>query len=1166
MPDSSSLSPASSTARGSTRTMVGLAALTFLGCLGLTAVGVYQAHSHYRAESSLRFDQLAERLGNDVKQRLKRVEEALKSAQGVFAASQVVTRDEFRHYVETRDLRREFPGLLGLGYVKRVARADLAAFVADERAGGAPDFSVTSHGADPELFVIAYIEPLERNRRAAGVDLGAESNRRQAIERAMKTGELALTARTTLAQDDRQDRGFLYLIPIYRNGARHASPAERQAALVGLVYAPMVIDDLLDHVMDGVAGYLDVEVFEGSDLTTANLLYDADQTLVSAVDGPGGREFGGRMFSAVRPVDVGGRRWTMAMSSTPKFEASFERGAPWIVAGGGLVVSALLAGVVLSLGLSRSRALGIAQEMTKSLRASEAEARRLAMVAGRTTNAVIITGPDGRIEWVNEGFTRMTEYSPTEASGRTPGSFLQGPLTEAAAVAEMRAGLRANEGFRVELVNYAKSGRSYWVAIEAQPLRDADGNLTGFMAIEKDITERKAAELRLMESEKRLMALTAQAPGVVFQFQSAPDGQRSFAFLSEGYRTLFGRDPADALQRPIVLFSAVHAADRAAVRKQLDDAIARGAPWSPTFRIVTPDRTVRWLTARSSASQLADGTKVWHGMLTDVTEEQLARVAAEQLNAKLAEAIEAARLAVERAEQANRAKSQFLATMSHEIRTPMNGIIGMTSLLLDTPLTPQQWEFTEIVRSSGESLLSLINDILDFSKIESGRIDLELEPFDVRGCVESALDLFAAKGAQKGIDLLYEIADGVPQRVQGDITRLRQILVNLLGNALKFTERGEVELTVRLGAAEGELLELLFAVRDTGIGIPLEAQGRLFNSFTQVDASTTRKYGGTGLGLAISRRLAELMGGRMWIESEPGRGSTFLFTVRVERAPAGSRPFIAVERPQLRGKRVLVVDNNEPSRRILAALAQKWGMQAIVEENGPGALARLRAGEDFDFAVVDLRMPEMDGVMLAREIRRLPDPPTFPLLLLSSIGHQLPAGEEELFVAILNKPVKPSQLYDAVARALGAVVSASPAAAVIDPAAAQHVNGARILLAEDNPVNQKVALYMLARLGSRADTAADGLEALEAVRRQDYDVILMDVQMPEMDGLEATRRIRAEQPAGRPRPWIIALTANAMEGDREDCVRAGMDDFLTKPMKPPELAAVLARVNPSRPD
>lgn len=1136
-----------------------LAGTTVVAALILTGFGVFHARENYQREAHFRFQRLAKQLADDVARSMNQIAYGMRGVRSLFAASEVVTRNEFHDFVAVRDLPNEFPGALGFGFLQRVPRQDLARFVETERLSW-PDFSVRTIGQDPDLYITKFAEPMSINARAIGFDAGSEPTRRAAIEQAIETGEPALTGRISLVQDRRARPGFLFVMPIYRNGSNPTTPAERAAATIGLSFAPLVIDEILTQYVKAAAGLLDVEVFEGAIPSRNNMLFDGD-ALLAGVQEERDRKPVEHLFQQITPVRVGGRNWTLAVSSTPKFEKSVATSVPALIGFGGTLLSLLLSGIVLSLGTSQSRAVALAREMTATLRRSEAETRRLAMVASRTSNAVIISDAEGRIEWVNEGFVRLTGYVLAEIKGKKPGSFLHGPLTDPATNLAMREGLKARQGFSVEIVNYDKKGRSYWVAIELRPLYDAHATLIGFMAIESDITDRKTAELKLQANEQRLTALTAQAPGVIFQFEEAPNGKRSLAFLSDGYRDIFGREPAEALARPEVLLGAVHKQDRRTVRDTLDVAIRQTTPWIQAFRIVTPAGKVRWLNARSSVSRLDEGTKAWFGMLTDITELQDARFAAEGLNAKLATAIAAAEQAASRAEQANLAKSQFLATMSHEIRTPMNGVIGMTSLLLDTPLTTQQREFTEIVRGSGESLLSLINDILDFSKIESGRLDLEREPFSIRECVESALDLFAARAAQKSLDLLYEIADGVPHQVVGDITRVRQILVNLVGNALKFTERGEIEVTVRVAARDTTPPELIFTVRDTGIGIPLEAQDRLFHSFTQVDASTTRRYGGTGLGLAISKRLAEVMGGSMWIESEPGRGSTFFFILRVDWAPGGTRPFVGAAQPvQLRGRRVLVVDNNETSRRILGTLAEKWGLHATVEENGPAALQRLRSGETFDFALIDMQMPGMDGIMLAGEIRRLPEAHPLPMILLSSLGKP-PANEESgHFAAVLTKPIKPSQLFDGIARIFGAQPPFQPPASTATAPADQIVRHvSRILLAEDNPVNQKVAIHMLARIGYRVDTAGNGLEVLRALQRQDYDIILMDVQMPELDGIETTRQIRAEEIPGKTRPWIVALTANAMQGDRELCIAAGMDDYLTKPIKAPELAAALVR-------
>ncbi len=701
-----------------------------------------------------------------------------------------------------------------------------------------------------------------------------------------------------------------------------------------------------------------------------------------------------------------------------------------------------------------------------------------------------------------------------------------------------------------ELAGQRPGGTGPAVYLRVLTLPVLGGDDAGWVLQLQDMTARLEVEASLRQQKEFFEAVVINSPVAIITIT------RQFRVLSwnpEATR-LFGYTPAEALGRHIFDLVATEPTVLPEAQQASREVVLRGHLHSVTRR-VRKDGSVVDVELRALPVSVGGRQLGFIAIYHDITDLERARKAAEA---------------------ANQAKSLFLATMSHEIRTPMNAIIGMTGLLLDRALTEEQRDFVATIRQSSEALLTLLNDVLDFSKIEAGRFEAELRPFDLRQCVESVLDLLAVRASEKGLDLGCDIAPQVPQMLVGDASRIRQVLLNLVGNALKFTEQGGAVVSVEGAPASGEEdateWALTFVVQDTGPGIPEDRRAGLFQPFNQLDASVSRRFGGTGLGLAISKRLVEAMGGTIWVESEgiPGQGTTFRFTLRAQVAPEAYAVHLRQEQPLLQGRRVLIVDDNALFRRLLGRQLRAWGVEPVEAASGMEALAQLHAGGRHDVVLIDHHMPGMDGTTLAERIRQ--HERTLPLLLLSTPGRR-GNPPEGLFAGVLSRPLKTSQLHDALISCVSQHAPQVAGPRPMQPSRAGPFPGDRpgdsvpldILLVEDNPTNQKLALLVLERLGYRADVALNGGQALKAVSQKRYDVVLMDLQMPEMDGLEATRRIREELPP-RAQPWVIAMTANAMDSDREQCFSAGMDDFLGKPIRVDALTAALLRCQRRRSD
>jgi PAS domain S-box-containing protein len=769
-------------------------------------------------------------------------------------------------------------------------------------------------------------------------------------------------------------------------------------------------------------------------------------------------------------------------------------------------------------------------------RRAEEQLLKLSRAVEQSANLILITDIDGNIEYVNPKFTEISGYNLNEVLGKNP-RILKSGRTPHAEYKRLWQTIRAGDVWRGEFLNRKKDGDFYWASAAISPVRSLQGEITHFLAVEEDITDRKRVEEALQHERFLLHSLMDNVPDAIY----FKDLESRFTRVNRALATKHGHgDPAQLLGKTDSDFFGAEHAEQALRDEQA--LIRSGQPLVGAEEKETwADGRVTWVSTTKMPLRDVDGNVCGtFGISRDITRRKCAEAELEK--------------AKEAAEAASRAKSNFLANMSHEIRTPLNGIIGMTELALDTELTVEQHEYLSMVKASAEHLLTVINDILDFSKIEAGKLDLDHVEFNLRDNLDDTLATLAMRAHKKGLELADHVLPDVPDALVGDPLRLRQIVVNLVGNAIKFTDRGEVVVQVMRESQNDHDVCLHFAVVDTGIGIPADKQSLLFKSFSQVDSSATRRYGGTGLGLAISTQLVRMMDGRIWLESEAGKGSTFHFTARFALAAGLSASQLGAEPISLRGLRVLVVDDNATNRFILREMLMNWGMNPTVADGAAEALAAFdaarTAGTPFALVLLDSMMPDMDGFALAERIVQAPGLVGATLMMLSSADRHADAARCRRLgiAAYLAKPIRQSDLLNAILTTIGPRTDELHPNAT-GPAIAKCNRSLKLLVADDNLVNQRLASRLLDKRGHSVVIANNGREALEALAAQSFDAVLMDVQMPEMDGFEATAAIRAAEHASGKHTPIIAMTAHAMKGDRERCLAAGMDAYVSKPLQ-----------------
>jgi PAS domain S-box-containing protein len=1113
-------------------------------CLAATALGGWLFHSQFQKRRAGRFGEHIEKVEQAIRERMDSYKYVLKGAAGLYAASHSVERREWAAYVRSLSIGERYRAIHVLGFIANVPRAELPSFVSSNRLDEAPDFAIHPVEESASYYIVKYAEPEESNAALLGFNVATESAFQEAAEEAWASGDAVLTHKVSLQQTNPRPILAL-LLPVFKGGHVPGTPEERRTELEGWVYAAFFVDEMMDRLLDRANADVDFEIFEGPD----SLLYHSDRVPQSGTLTE--RDIPPREIT----IPVGRQKWSLHFNPRPGFDPDADNDF-WLMVIGGIGVSLLLFGITWSLSSTRGRALKLARSMTEKLRIQER-----AVVS--SNNGIFITDasePDHPIIYANPALEKITGYTASELAGHNA-FFLLADDQDQPDLSTLRTAFVEGRECRVVLRSYRKNGSMFWNELSVSPVRDDDGIINHFIGITEDITERERAQRALRDSESRMQAILDNSPAVIY----LKDLQGRYLLVNRQFETLFHVDRQQIRSKTDFDLFPKEAAEafRANDLKVLE--LAKPLKWEE----IAPhdDGPHTYISNKFPLRDAAGKIYAICGISTDISERKRAEIELE--------------LAKQAAETASQAKGDFLANMSHEIRTPMNAIIGMTELALATELTREQRSYLNTARNSTNYLLAIINDILDFSKIEAGKLELSPVRFRLREALSVCLKTFGHPAAEKGLELALDVTPEVPDVLFGDADRLRQIVNNLVSNAVKFTEKGEIVVSVRLALADptvaGEKAKappgkarrrmLHFCVRDTGVGIPVDKRETIFEAFTQADASVTRRHGGTGLGLAISMRLCTLMGGRLWLEGEPEQGSRFHFTVEFSE-PASSSGDTEIAMQNVAGRRVLVVDDNETSRQILADILTIWKLRPTVAANLDEARRAVKEAartEPFHLVLLDARMPDSAGFTLAQELHRNPRDAGAVLMMLSSVGSsdEIERCRQIGVEHYLIKPVGQSDLLNAVLGRLDALVEAEPPLASGDSTVASPIRRLRVLLGEDNSVNREVATTALRKLGHEVVVAGNGLEVLAVFARDQIDLILMDVQMPVMDGLEATSRIRQkEQGSGRRTP-IIGLTAHAMKGDRERAIAAGMDDYLTKPLRLQDLAGMLHKWTPS---